>query len=270
MQPRTLPTKPLPPLLAARIQDLKGETEADKKRFDRVRRAERHYAVQLRKVARHVGDIIAGFPIGDPTVLSAMQTALNKYADLIEPWARAVSASMLADVSRRDEKIWGELAKGMGRALRQEILTAPTGAALRALLDEQVKLITSLPRDAGLRVHKLTIEARIDSGRAAAIAKEIQRSGQVTASRATLIARTEVARTASGLTMARATHVGSEGYVWRTALDGRVRKLHKKHEGKYFRWDSPPIAGSNGERAHAGMIYNCRCFPEVVFPNRIT
>lgn len=249
---------------------MKGETQQEKRRFDRIRRAERRYSIQLRKIARHVGDIIAGFPVNDPAVLPALQAALNRYADLIEPWARATSASMLADVSRRDEKVWAELGKGMGRALRQEIRTAPTGRALQELLDEQVKLITSLPRDAGERVHKLTIEARLDSGRAAEIAKEIMRSGHVTASRATLIARTETARTASTLTMVRAKHVGSEGYIWRTAMDGRVRKLHRKLEGKYFRWDSPPVTGSNGERSHAGMIYNCRCFCEVIFPNRIT
>ncbi len=49
------------------------------------------------------------------------------------------------------------------------------------------------------RVVKVTFEAR-----ASEIAKEIMRSGDVAKSRATLIARTEVARTARVLTQARA------------------------------------------------------------------
>lgn len=252
---------------------MKGEREQDKRKFDRVRRAERQYAVQLRKIARHVGDIINGFPIADPAALGPLQAALNRYAEIIEPWARTVAASMLADVSRRDERVWAELAKGMGRALREEIRTAPTGRALRELLNEQVKLITSLPREAGERVHKLTIEARIDSGRAQEIAEAIKRSGHVTASRAALIARTEVARTASGLTMVRATHVGSESYIWRSAQDGRVRRLHRKLEGKVIRFDSPPVAGEGAggspQRYHAGMGPNCRCYMEIIFPRRI-
>jgi hypothetical protein len=26
------------------------------------------------------------------------------------------------------------------------------------------------------------------------------------------------------------------------------------------------VAGEQGEHAHAGMIYNCRCYPEPVIP----
>jgi uncharacterized protein with gpF-like domain len=104
-------------------------------------------------------------------------------------------------------------------------------------------------------------------------------------SHARLIARTETARTASVLTEVRAKSVGSEGYIWRTSLDADVRpkigtpnfaKLntlamgsHRKLEGTFHRWDDPPIASENGERAHPGQIYNCRCWPEPVLPDRI-
>lgn len=174
---------------------------------------------------------------------------------------------MLREVNRRDEAAWAEYTRELSRALRTEIRTAPTGAAMQALLAEQVTLIKSIPLDAAQRVHRLTLEGIENSTRASVISKEIQRSGAVAESRADLIARTEVARTASTLTEARALHVGSEGYIWRTSDDSDVREDHRELEGKFIRWDSPPIADKRtGRRAHAGCIYGCRCYPEPVIP----
>lgn len=173
---------------------------------------------------------------------------------------------MLEDVNHRDRQAWQELAAEMSRELRREIREAPTGEVMRGLLDEQVSLIKSLPLDAAKRVHELTIKGLEDSTRASEIAKEIAASGQVTASRANLIARTEVARSASVLTQARAQNVGSEGYIWRTSGDSDVRHSHKQMNGKFVRWDSPPTL-SDGTTTHAGQIYNCRCYPEPVLPD---
>ena len=141
--------------------------------------------------------------------------------------------------------------------------TAPTGVVLQQLLHEQVELITSLPLDAAERVHKMTVEALSNSGRAEEMAKEILRTGEVTKNRATLIARTEVARTASMLTQVRSQHVGSEYAIWRTSRDGNVRESHKKMEGVIFKWDDPPIV--DGEPLLPGRTFNCRCWPEPLF-----
>jgi SPP1 gp7 family putative phage head morphogenesis protein len=173
---------------------------------------------------------------------------------------------MLADVSRRDEKVWASLTGEMGYALREEIQGAPTGSMFRRLMEEQVHLITSLPLNAAERCHELVTGQLYGSARANAIAEHILQTGQVTESRAMLIARTEVGRAASALTQSRAQYVGSDGYIWRTAGDKDVRKLHRKLEGTFHKWDDPPVAGENGERAHAGAIYNCRCYPEPVLP----
>lgn len=247
-------------------RDEKSAPVSDRRAFAKVRRTEHQYSRQLRQVARHVGEIIDGFPVGNLDVLPALTKALNDYAKLLEPWAQSVAGRMIADVSRRDSKAWEKYSADMGRALRLEIETAPTGLAMREMLAEQVVLITSLPVEAGQRVHDLTIEGLIGGGRAKEIAAEIMRSGEVTKSRANLIARTEVARTASSLTMARAAHVGSVAYVWRTSEDSDVRKEHRKLDGKVIQWDAPPIAGPKGQRYHAGMGPNCRCYPEPIVP----
>jgi len=224
-----------------------------------------NYAGQLRKVARQVGMIIDGFPAGEQEYVPTISDLLAKYAEILLPWARKTAMSMLGEVNRRDEQAWFSHANEMSKALREEIRNAPTGARMQQLLAEQVTLIQSLPLDAAKRVHDLTLAGVEDGTRAKEIAKEIKRSTEVSENRANLIARTEVARTASVLTQARAEHIGSDGYIWRTSHDSDVRHSHKEMEGKYVRWDTPPKL-SDGTVTHAGQIYNCRCYPEPVIP----
>lgn len=238
-----------------------------RQRFVRARIAEVAYRRQLSHIARHVGTVVKGFaPGGVVERMPELQEALRAYAAILRPWARSVVGRMQAEVSQRDLKAWKDLTTEMGRNLRNEIASAPTGIEMKTLMELDVELITSLPLEAARRVHRLTQEGIINSTRASEIQMEILRTGQVTLGRAKLIARTEVARTASTLTEARATYIGSEGYFWRTSGDSDVRPEHRKLNGKYFRWDDPPVSGSRGERAHAGQIYNCRCYPDPVIP----
>lgn len=202
--------------------------------------------------------------VPDPAVV---ERALRSYSELLRPWGKVVGARMLADVQRRDWSVWKSLASDMSEAMREEIARAPTGEALRRLLDEQVTLITSIPLRAAERAHKLALEAVTSGARYDTIVEQIRRTGHVTRSRAELIARTEVARAASGLVQARATHVGSEGYIWRTAEDHDVRRSHKKMAGRFVRWDRPPV--TDGMHGHAGQLPNCRCYPEPVLPDHI-
>lgn len=261
----------------------RDETRAERAGFDRVRKAERQYGQALKSVANQIGAMARSFDATDPASMTIFENLLSRYAEAIKPWATATAQRMLVDVSRRDEAVWNELAADMSRSLRAELKNAPTGELLKAMLNEQVTLITSLPLGAAQRVHRLVVEGMGDATRASEIAAEIMRSGQVSRGRAMLIARTEVARVSSGLVQARSTYVGSEGYIWRTAEDADVRPAlslpakqrarfvgsHRKLNGKYIRWDSPPVAGSRGERAHAGQIYNCRCYPEPVIPDDV-
>lgn len=174
---------------------------------------------------------------------------------------------MIADVNRRNERAWKETGKEMGKALRMEIAYAPTGQVFTMLMADQVELIRSIPLDAAKRVQDLTIEGLSTGERAASIAREIMKTEDVSKSKATLIARTEVARAASTLTEARATFVGSEGYIWRSSGDGDVRPTHKEMNGKYVRWDKPPVTDKGLGPYHAGCGPNCRCYPDPVIPD---
>lgn len=242
----------------------RAKARRDKQDYAKVRRAELQYGVKLRKIARHVGEIINAFPPGDPRSLPEIDRVLTSYAEMLEPWANSLAAGMLADVKSRDDKMWEQVTSTMGEAMREEIRRAPTGEMLRKLQKEQVALITSLPRDAAERVHKLTMEGLSNAARYDEIKKMILKSGDVTESRATLIARTEVGRASTNLGQARAQYVGSEGYVWTTAHDNDVRLSHKHMDGKFVYWNRPPTL--DGLTGHAGSLPNCRCFPYIVLP----
>jgi len=231
----------------------------------RTRGIELRYGSQLTKVAQQVGAIVQPFTAGDMSQVPTITHLLNAYANMLTAWATQTASNMLMDVALRDEQTWKVLARDMGRALREEIRTAPTGEVMRRLLADQVGLIQSIPREAAERVHRLTLEGIENSSRASAIATEIMRSGEVAKSRAMLIARTEVTRTATTLTEARAVHIGSPGYIWRTAGDGDVRPSHKEMNGQFVPWNKPPTL--DGMTGHAGCLPNCRCYAEPVIPD---
>lgn len=198
----------------------------------------------------------------------ALLKALDDYSRMLAPWARSVAEYMVADVARRNAKAWKEQGEEMSRALRAEITQAPIGAVYQQLMAEQVNLITSLPTKAAERINKLATESMITGERAeSSIQEEIMRTGKVSENRARMIARTEVSRAATTLTQARATYAGSDGYIWRTVGDHDVRHTHRKLEGKFIRWDSPPKTDEGLAPYHAGAGPNCRCFPEPVLPD---
>lgn len=227
---------------------------------------ELEYLRNLKQVVRQINSFIRHMaPDGIVANAEELNQALTNYSRLIRPWAKAVASRMLAQVSQSDERAWWNLGKIMGRELRKELQDAPIGQRMQELLGLQVDLITSIPLDAAKRVHELTLKGITEGQRAGDIAKEIMRQNEVSASKAMVIARTEVARTASTLTQARAEYIGSTHYVWRTSRDGDVRDSHRKMEGKVVAWDDPPTL--DNMVGHAGCLPNCRCYPEPIIPS---
>lgn len=200
------------------------------------------------------------------TNTSVLRELLDAYASTLAPWAERTARRMLLDVSDKSRQTWRILGNEISLGLKHELEEAPTGNVFRGLLQQQVGLITSIPREAAERVHKLATEALVSSTRYSALAEEIMRSGEVAKSRAILIARTETSRAATTFVQARAQYVGSTHFIWRTSRDGAVRPSHKALEGQTFRWDDPPECDP-GHHALPGAIWNCRCWPEAVIPD---
>lgn len=248
---------------------VRRETRKERAFFSKVTRATSAYSVNLRKIAKNIQVLVEGIDPLDRSQVADLEQMLRRYSELLRPWARSTATKMLVDVSRRDEKVWKEYTAYLGLNLQREIAEAPTGEVMRELLAEQVALITSLPLDAAQRVHELATGAIYQGDRANEIAAEIMKTGEVTRSRANLIARTEVGRASTAFTKARAVHVGSTHFRWVTSHDYDVRKLHKELDGTVHRWDDPPVAGylhGAPVKALPGSIWNCRCLAYPLLP----
>lgn len=238
-----------------------------RKRFALAERLESEYMRSLRMLAKQIDHIVKAMaPGGVVSDSLELQKVLRNYGTAIRPWATSVAAKMVNKIAAVDDKRWFKMSEQMGQALKREMQRSPTGEWLRQYLHENIELITSLPSDAADRVHDLTFGALSTGRRAEEIQKDILNTGEVTLSRARLIARTEVARTASGLVQSRATHIGLTHYVWRTSMDATVRESHKKMNGRVFAWAEEPLL-DDGTRCHAGQIWNCRCYPDPVLPD---
>ncbi|WP_448952141.1 phage minor head protein [Labrys neptuniae] len=235
--------------------------------FVKARKLEIQYATQLRKVARHVHDIVQAFEPGDFSIIGRMRAALERYGRALTPWAEAVAGRMIAETDASEKKAWASMSQQIGRDLSGLIRNAPVGERTRQLQAEQVTLITSLPIEAAERVHRLAVEAVENGSRGKAIVEEIMRTGEVTIGRANTIARTETSRVHTILRQSRAQAIGSTHFIWRTSRDANVRPTHRALEGKAFRWDEPPECDP-GYHALPGAIWNCRCWPEAILPER--
>lgn len=253
--------KPVKPTRAA----MRAARKVQRTQFKLSKNAHGPYAKQLRSVATQVGKIVRKFVtstgVTDPHKLI---DALQRYAEILTPWAQRVAESLLSDVNIRDTKSWERYSSNIGLGIKKEIRNAPVGNVMRDLMQQQVTLIKSLPIQAAERVHHTVITGLAKGQRADVVAAEILRTGLVTKSRAMLIARTETSRAATSLTRARAEYIGSEQYIWRSSGDSDVRPLHRKLNGKVFYWHDPPIADESGIRAAPGSIWNCRCYAEPI------
>jgi SPP1 gp7 family putative phage head morphogenesis protein len=240
-----------------------------RERFLAGRKAEKQYALQLAQVAQQIGNIVQGMaPDGalTPEMSNRVIAKLNRYAEILEPWADSVVKRMIGDVARRDAVAWEKHGKAIGQALRKEINSAPTGAAMQEILRQQVAEITSLPRRAAERLFQLTTESMVTSTRAREIQEQILATPHVSLSTAKMLSRTGVSTTATAITQARAEYIGSPGYIWRTSKDGAVRPSHRAMEGEFVPWNKPPTL--DHYTAHCGQFANCRCFPEPVIPDK--
>jgi SPP1 gp7 family putative phage head morphogenesis protein len=110
----------------------------------------------------------------------------------------------------------------------------------------QVRAIFDDPENYGLRVEKLK--------------SLLLERGDVSESRAELIARDQTLKLNGEITATRQMRAGVERYVWSTSQDERVRESHAELEGQTFSWTEPPEVG------HPGQQFQCRCVPIAIIP----
>lgn len=125
--------------------------------------------------------------------------------------------------------------------------------------ETNAQLITGLGQRMADDIADVVQEGVVSGSRWETIAGRLAHAGQVTESRAALIARDQVGKLFGDINKQRQTNLGVTRYVWRTVRDNRVREEHEALDGDSISWDSPPTDG------HPGEAVNCRCYADPDF-----
>lgn len=190
-----------------------------------------------------------------------------------DDWVALRVRKMVEPLAVQNANTWRKAAEQATRGsmlhqfLQSEIKTHLSGT-IQGLITENAQMIKTLPTDLAEKVIKDVTGWTFEGVRSSEIQKRI--SGKIEEhanASAKLIARTEVSKTQSILTRARAEQLNVNWYVWRTEQDQRVRKSHRIMEGVLVRWNDPPspemLAGEPFVgNYNAGEIWNCRCYAE--------
>lgn len=181
------------------------------------RRSERQYHKSLLAIVDQINQIVTASYDGSQASADSISNTLVDYSGIIDDWAEMVGRKMFA---RRKEEWnqWRSVSEEISAGLRDVVGNTPVGMVAQDIVFRQIQLMKSLPIEAADRVKDIqqrAIQAVINGERPDQIYEMIMQSGDVAASRARMIARTEIGRATGALTQARALAVGSEGYWWR-------------------------------------------------------
>jgi|LSQX01.1.fsa_nt_gb SPP1 gp7 family putative phage head morphogenesis protein len=133
---------------------------------------------------------------------------------------------------------------------------------VNSFVNRNVNLIKNLASELTGKINHLVHNGVVLGKSIRTIKKEIVNTGieggafRSVKKRAELIARDQVGKLNGQMSMNRQKSIGVKKYIWRTALDERVRSAHSAREGKTYSWKNPPADG------HPGMPIQCRCYPE--------
>ena len=159
------------------------------------------------------------------------------------------------------------IGKTLGVNILEDYFDGPFYAdILDKWVKENVNLIVTIPHDALDEMEKIVIQSYLDGKPITAITKEIQRNYSTTKSHARLIARDQMGKLNSKITQHQQKACGVRRYKWSDSGDSRVRRDHRRLNGKIFSWDDPPVIDTRtGRRGHPGDDYQCRCVAIPVF-----
>jgi SPP1 gp7 family putative phage head morphogenesis protein len=218
---------------------------------------------------------------------SAWQNLVNLYARrmlrLMTRWradrgpewqdaVRRVAESMVKEVAGVTARDWRAAAmkatksREIYQALQSEIQATGISNQLRLIAERNARLISSVPYDVGRRIAIESSKLHQEGARASEIEALIRRiAPTLIRSKVELIARTEVSKAETGLTVARAENIGIRFGQWLTSEDERVRPSHRNLNKVLMAWDDPPqpeaLIGERSTlgRGLAGTFPNCRC-----------
>jgi SPP1 gp7 family putative phage head morphogenesis protein len=146
-----------------------------------------------------------------------------------------------------------EVPPGMRDALTRE-LTDNLDLSVRNFLEHEIPEMRAM------------VEQNVFDGmRADQLADIIAGRYGVTKRKAAFLAFQETSLLVSNYREQQAQAIGSHSYAWSTSHDERVRKDHRKLNGRTFLWGDPPVTNERtGARNNPGEDFGCRCVPRPI------
>lgn len=237
-----------------------------------TRRIEEEYRRAIQRLMHKILGTLVG--LNDPSdILAALLNTTND--PVFVRYAEAAAIQMVTGMFRDSGKNWREAAakNGQGAVLYQYLMkemSGPLGNVMNEHIRRNADFIRSVPSAIAKQMTPKIMDMQMAGLRANDIAQELLKMyPDMSQVKATLIARTEAAKTSSNLVQARAEIMQAPWYKWQTSEDSRVRESHKKMDQVLVRWSDPPSPERLAKEKpvghyHAGCIWNCRCYPEVV------
>ena len=188
---------------------------------------------------------------GVDQALDGLKTVIAK----ITPNVAEIATRLISREEIRNRKDWvSEVKSSTGINLAGQLSRDGIEDDFAMIVRRNVALIEGLGDDVRTRIERLVTQAVIDGTRSSELEKALREDFGIVSRRAKLIARDQIQKANSDLTMLRQEQCGITHYRWSGAMDARERPTHKANEGKRFAWAKPPA-----ETGHPGHDINCRC-----------
>jgi SPP1 gp7 family putative phage head morphogenesis protein len=236
------------------------------------RRIEQQYAKALDKIRKLIDVSIQ--TMTDPfEIISKLKTLTNTHE--FNDYCKKTAMKMVTHLFVDGAKTWRAAAKESAKgkliydAIKKELRGSLNGS-FYFQINRNAEIIKTFPTHIANSVTNYISEEALKGRRATDIANDIrEKFPHNTKANIDLIARTEVSKTSTALTQARAEEVGFNWYKWKTCKDQRVRHSHEHMDGVLVNFSNPPspeqlVGQKSAGHYNAGCIYNCRCYPEVV------
>lgn len=186
--------------------------------------------------------------------------------------AEQISRSMAERVLKVNAASWREAAmkstkaRQMYRALMGEIEQSGVADTLYRISRRNAALIRSVPRKVGEEMTAKASELQLAGERPEALSEKLKAiAPHLTRAKIRLIARTEISRAETDITVARAQDIGIEWGQWSTSNDIAVRPSHRLMDKVLMKFSDPPapekLAGIRSKLGHylPGQAPRCRC-----------
>ena len=251
-------------ILKPQLQQIKKSKRGRKAKPKAVkvnRRVELFYTRQLLEVSKFCHEQTKAFilptvghNIGDGWVTDLFTALREKMIKYTIEVSRPLATKVVTDTSKEVDK---QIASHTKSILGVDLTPFYRGVDIQDEIDKQVEanvaLIKSIPSQYADKLEALVMNALQTGQTNDDLAQEIKKLGHSTDNRARLIARDQMGKINGGINKKRQTSMGVETYDWLDSHDDRVRPLCASHNGKTFRWDTPPKGG------HPGQKIGCRC-----------